>query len=328
MTTLTATGQTARLVAEAELHGFVAITLLRADLHDAARADFEHGDRDDDAPFFENLGHADFLTEETDAHCWGAFDCCKTTLRSYVTRYRLPGAIRRNLWWGFRFGEFSGKPRILGLPAATVNHGSFRIVAPRNRSQPDCCSESRNQRPILDLSIVSVVGRLSSAERWAPSRNSLYALGDRSIRRLGCDSSCAPVADAATADVANCCAKAELRAAWVPLLACLAVPSRRSHCWTSQQWHPARTNWHLLRSSADLCFAPCGLASAQQKRTISARDRSRWSNSGRSNSQHIMCKGSRFRRRIFGSRRSIVVPARAGCFASIANRSKLSPRAT
>ena len=61
-------GRLPLLVGEAELHGDISVAVLGADLEDRARAAFQHRHRDGDAVGLENLGHADFAAEQSDAH--------------------------------------------------------------------------------------------------------------------------------------------------------------------------------------------------------------------------------------------------------------------
>ena len=68
VTTFTAAGQAAGLIEKAELHRFVAIPLLGADLKHVARARFDHRDRDHIARFVVNLRHPDLAAEYSDSH--------------------------------------------------------------------------------------------------------------------------------------------------------------------------------------------------------------------------------------------------------------------
>jgi hypothetical protein len=63
MTSLTASGQAARLIEKAELNGIVAIAIGSAQLEYAARTCLEYGDRDCSPGFVKNLSHPDLTAE-------------------------------------------------------------------------------------------------------------------------------------------------------------------------------------------------------------------------------------------------------------------------
>ena len=60
---LAAAGKTTRLVAEADLHGFIAVAVGGADLQDAAWTGLDHGDRDHFPGFVKYLRHPDLAAE-------------------------------------------------------------------------------------------------------------------------------------------------------------------------------------------------------------------------------------------------------------------------